>query len=428
MCEIHSRRCLGLDNGPLIVDMTQIARHGMQKRTKKPPPPSSVSKVYTKHQASFDRMSQQAMVTEAFFGRFLVYFASEGEAKDIRNKASWLQRLPKLCVDGSNEALALAVQATASSYCAMETLNLALTRHAWDLYGQAIQAHSRYVARSQTKITLHVVSTSMLFSFFEAMQATNADAYRSHVYGAAKMFEIISPRECYEGVLCELFFHVRTQLCYVRLAANGRKPLVDLNVKRILEGTLDYEQLPIFQRVMTNLTRLVDACSDNELSSGGDDENVLVNRQVYQSIEVEVDALWQEYSDTALLDNELLMWYDASADTTQYRDTFTALVTAYFSAIRVLLCVTALKATGLRSSFAYHCRSILQAALYMQTRSNGLAYMRMAAPLLLVALHAPQLEQRMSAITCFESWEGGSMRGISDLALEAIHDKYSSTK
>jgi hypothetical protein len=410
-----------------MVDMTQTARYGMQKRKNKILPPSSVSEVYTKHQASFDRISQQAIVTEAFFGRFLTYFASEGERKDILNKASWFRRLPKLCVDGSNEALTLAVQATASSYCAMETQNLALTRHAWDLYGQAIRAHSRYVARSRTEITLHVISTSLLFSFFEAIQATNADAYRSHVYGAAKMFEIISPRECYEGILCEIFFHVRTQLCYVRLTSNGRKPPIDIDVKRILNGTLDYEQLPIFQRIMTNLTRLVDACSDSELTNGGGDEQPLVNRQVHQSIETEVDTLWQEYNETALLDNELLMWYDTSTDTTQYRDAFTALVTAYFSATRVLLCVTAPKNTSIHLGLVDYCRSILQAALYMQTRANGLAYMRMAAPLLLVALHAPPSEQRSSAIRCFGSWEKGSMRGISDLASEAIRGRCLST-
>jgi hypothetical protein len=420
-CLRFGRQCPGVDDGPLIIDMTKKARHGMQKRKKKPSPQASVSAVQAiQHHASIYQISQQALVMEAFYGRFLAYFKSEGEGKDIRNKASWLRRLPELSVDGSNHALTLAVQATASSYCAIETQNLALTRHAWDLYGHAIQIHNRFLTRSRANVTLHMISTSLLFSFFEAMQATNADAYRSHVYGAAKMFEITDPRHCAEGVLCQIFFHIRTQLAYVQLTSSRNKPPIEIDVKKILHIALDYKDLPIFQRVTTHLANLANTYSERKMFNEGDDEEQPDEPRENLSIKTEIDALWCEYSNATSHDSETLMWYDASTNTTEYRDEYTALTIAYFSATRILLCLTAPQPTAFHPNLIEHSRSILQTAWYMQTSSNGCAYMRMAAPLFLVALHAPQLVQRRTAIGYFQSWGQGSMRGVSDLALEAI--------
>jgi hypothetical protein len=430
MCIRLGRQCSGLDDGPLIIDMTQKARYGMQKRKKKASPQVPVLEVHARgHHASINRISQQAMVTEAFYGRFISYFTSEGDGKDIRNKVSWLHRLPQLSVDGSNDALALAVQATASSYCAVETHNPALTRQSWDLYGQAIRIHSRSLARSRMNsraVTLHMISTSVLFSFFEAMQATNANAYRLHVYGAAKMFEVTNPRQCSQGVLCQIFFHIRTQLAFVQLTSNGKK--TPLDVKKILYDALDYEELPIFQRLTTHFTKLADVYSDMEIAGGREDKQHSTSFWEYVDCKAEIDILWDEYTNAASLASEILMWYDPSTNTTQYRDAFTALTIAYFSATRVLLCVTAPQSSAFYLDLVDHCRSILQAALYMQTCSIGCAYMRMAAPLLLVALHTPNLDQRRVAIGCFESWEKGSMRGISELALEAVHGRLSETK
>lgn len=423
MCERFGSECHGLDDGPVFVDMTKKARHGMQKRRRKPAPDV---KAVSSHQALppqayFDHISQQATVAEAFYGRFLSYFTSEGDGKDIRNKNSWLHRLPQLSLDGSNDALTIAVQATAFSYCAIETDNPSLTRHAWDLYGQAIQIHGRFLARSRSTanaVTLHMISTSVLFSFFEAMQATNADAYRLHVYGAAKMFEVTDPRQCSEGVLCQLFFHIRTQLAFVQLTSNGKRTTVD--VKKILHDALDYEELPIFQRLTTHFTKLADTFSGAATSLREKDEAQLMTDEEYEAVEKEIDSLWDEYNETASANHEILMWHDPSTNTTQFRDAFTALVIAYFSATRVLLAITATQFDVPYEALKDHCRSILQASLYMQTCSIGCAYMRMAAPLLLVALHAPEMKQRRIAIGCFESWERGSMRGISELALDTV--------
>jgi hypothetical protein len=190
--------------------MTNIAKYGMQKRKPKllieglePPVQALVrpDNVLPYH------ISERAVVTEAFYARFLAYFTSEGEENDIRNRRNWLHSLPVLTTDGTNEALVLALEATASAYCAVESGNLALTQHSWKLYGQALQTHGRFVSLPLTRheVTVHMVSTSVLFSFFEAMQATDADAYRSHIYGAVQMLEVTKPKQCSQGVLCQIF-------------------------------------------------------------------------------------------------------------------------------------------------------------------------------------------------------------------------------
>jgi hypothetical protein len=419
MCMRFGRQCPGLDDGPLIIDMTQKARHGMQKRKQQPNMQTSGFKIdFGQQPASINRISQQAVVMGAFYSRFLSYFTSEGDGKDIRNKTSWLHRLPQLSADGSNDALTLAVQATASSYCASEIHDVALRRHAWDLYGQAIQTHRRLLARSRPAIyavTLHMISTSVLFSFFEAMQATSVEAYRLHVYGAARMFEVASPNQCSEGVLCQIFFHIRTQLAFVQLTSNGETAGVD--VEKIMYDTLDYEELPIFQRLTTHFTKLAEFYSTMEVAlRGGGAGRTSLDPEERKACKTEIESLWHEYSDT-----EVLTWCDMSTQSIHFRDAFTALTIAYFSATRILLTLTASRQD---ESYLYdtNCyQSILDATQYIRAREIGCAYMRIAAPLLLVALHAPKLEERRIAIGYFEGWEKGSLRGISELALQTIH-------
>lgn len=421
MCIRFGRECPGLEDGPLIVDMTEKARHGMQKRksTSSSKPDVISESCDPVDQTFIDHISQQAAITEAFYACFLSYFTSKGEGKDIRNQLSWLHKLPQFSVDGTNDALTLAVQATASSYCAIDTRNPALTRHAWDLYGRAIQTHSRYVARSKVgvgAVTVHMISTTVLFSFFEAMQATSASAYRAHIYGAAKMFEVTNPKQCTQGILCQIFFHIRTQMAFVQLTNGGEGTPVD--VRRILYGALDYEELPVFQRLTTQFTRLIDIYSETQALRGLTQEQCLTDLEECVTVADAIDELWREYTATALIDCETLSWHDVSTNTMCYRDAFTALTIAYFSATRILLAVIAPIQTNNEHTVCYE--SVLQASRFMDTRLIGCAYMRMAAPLLLVALHAPSTVQRQKATGYFESWKTGSMRGISALALARI--------
>lgn len=424
MCTRFGRKCPGLVDGPLIVDMTKTARYGMQKRkTKIPSSGFGVAAVAWSNPSStlVHRISQRGMVTEAFYERFLTYFTSEGEGRDIQNRLTWLHRLPLLSTDGTNDALVLAVQATASAYCATDNLSPALTRHAWDLYGKALRTHGRFVARSRSteEVTIHMVSTSVLFSFFEAMQTTSANAYRSHIYGAAKMLEVTGPGQCTQGVLCQIFYHLRTQLAFVHLTGGGREKPVE--VRRILHETLEYTRLPMFQRLMTHVTKLAEILIMRK--DGGDGAML---RQVPDLadcilIKNEIESLWNEYSLAAAESDEDLSWFDSRTGTAQYRDSFTALTVAYFESAHILLAILETQSVKPIVDLNGHCVTIMAASQHLQIHEDGCAYLRMATPLLLVALYAPKARQRKEAIGYFNHWKSGSMRGISALALESIH-------
>ncbi|OAL01149.1 hypothetical protein IQ06DRAFT_316166 [Phaeosphaeriaceae sp. SRC1lsM3a] len=392
--------------------MNERARRG-QKRKKKPNvKQAAFGFVVRPYQTHISRISQQAVVTQAFYNRFLLYFTSEGDGKDIRNRASWLHRLPQLSVDGTNDALALAVQATAFSYCASETHDPALHRHARDLYGQAIRQHGRLLARVKVAayaVTLHMISTSVLFSIFEAMQATSAQAYCVHIVGAAKMFEVTDPRQCAEGVLCQLFFHLRTQMAFMQLTSGDQRTKVD--VRKILHDTLDYEELPIFQRLTTQFTLLAEAYSAMAPATEEDSPESQLTLKEHMAFNTEIDALWTECNESGEA-----TWYDEAAQRRYFRDAFTALLVSYFSAAYILLALTSPGFDSPCPDALDHYQRILEAAEYMQTRQIGCAYMRIAAPLLLVALHAPHMEQRNAAVTNFEAWEKSTMRGMSELA------------
>ncbi|KAF1849105.1 uncharacterized protein K460DRAFT_365010 [Cucurbitaria berberidis CBS 394.84] len=424
MCSRFGRQCPGVADGPLIVDMTKTAKHGMQKRATKSSSKSLdlVPLVWTNpNNVVVHRMSQRAMVTEAFYERFLTHFTFEGEGTDIRNRLSWLHRLPLLSTDGTNDALVLALQATASAYCAVDNSNVALTRHAWNLYGDALRAHGRALlpSRSKPHVTLHMVSTSVLFSLFEAMQATNANAYRSHIYGAAKMFEVTGPEQCTEGILCQIFYHLRTQMTFLDLT--GRANDTPVEVRKILYRTLEYTRLPMFQTLMNHVAKLADLYT---AMRDGVDEG-----QTYQSLDLttymvarsEVEVLWDEYTETAEEWNEQLTWEDPWTRATMYRDAFTALTIAYFETARILLAIVAPQLATSHVDLSDHYAAIVDISQYLRINDVGFAYMRMATPLLLVALHSPKREQRKAATRYFENWVDGSMRGISLLALESIY-------
>ena len=256
MCIRTGRKCPGLPVGPLIVDMTSLAKQGMKKRQPRVLDNSVQAPIRVWAYAgnlSSQRVSQRSAVTEAFYARFLAHFTSVGEGNDIKNRSTWLHSLPILSADGTDEALVLAVQATASAYCAAGSDNLALRQHSWKLYGEALKKHAGLISRPPSKheITVHMVFTSVLFSFFEAMQATSADAYCSHIYGAARMLQVTKPRQCSEGTLCQIFYHLRTQLAFIHLTGIGRGASVQ--VRRILSGVLEYVLIPLFQRLKDDI-------------------------------------------------------------------------------------------------------------------------------------------------------------------------------
>ncbi|RMZ69506.1 Fungal transcriptional regulatory [Pyrenophora seminiperda CCB06] len=259
-----------------------------------------------------------------------------------------------------------------------------------------------------------MVSTSVLFSFFEAIQATTADAYRSHIYGAAKLLEVTKPKQCSHGVLCQIFYHLRTQLLLIHLTGYGQETPVE--AKRILYETLDYVRLPVFQRLMGYISTLVEVYFAHQNGVTGQH----ADNTTYMNIKTDVESLWYEYVKEVARPDTLLVWKDASG-TTHFHNAFTALTVAYFSAACILLSIIAPHVATPFMDSADHYTTILQASQHLHTHMNGCAYMRMAPPLLLVALHGLKLSQKRQATAYFACWVNKSMSGISALALESIY-------
>ncbi len=427
MCIRSGRDCPGIPDGPLIIDMTKTAKHGMQKRSAKVSTTAALVQSSadrpTSEWNSIPRMSQSAVFTEAFYERFLSYFTCDGETKDIRNKASWLHRLPALATDGTNEALQLAIQATSSVYCSVETTtyNPALARYAWDLYGEALRKHSGFLTRPQTRdaITAHMVSTSVLFSLFEAIHATSPNAYRSHVFGAAKMLEYTGKEQCQKGMLCQIFYHIRTQISFIYLI--GMAQHTEIEVNKILRATLEYSErtIPVLQRIISIVMALTEVYIEQN-----DQETVpAFDLVTYMQTQTDLITLWREYESKAIENGEQLSWMDPATGETQFRDRFTSLIVAWFAAARILLAVVAPHITASFMEMIDPYGTVMACAQYLEVHDIGCAYMRMGTPLILVALHSPDPKQRTQAITCFGGWGDGSMRGIGALAIGYIDQR-----
>ena len=416
MCLKTGRQCPGPLDGPLIIDMSSSAREPRKKRAKPDPyktpsPPKFPDMLLSRTIAQID---QGAVINEAFYSNFLAYFTSEGEGRDIQNRLTWLHRLPDLSSDGTNNALTLALRATATAYCGAETGNPAVLQNAFKFYGEALQAHARMLRtrKENQKFTVHMVSTSVMLSLFEVMQATTSDAYHEHITGAVKMIEETGPGQCLQGVLCQLFFHIRTQLAFVYLTTRKTQTIP---AKKILVESLSYKRLPIMQQLMSHIATLAEVYVNRKEKDDGED---LLHLSVYSYVKGEVDQLWLEYKEQAAAIGEEL--FTVQNGQTRYRDGYTALCTAYFSAARILLSLLSPRISSSYVDLTDHYAKVLDCAHFLRTKRIGCAYMRMATPLYLVALHSPCTSQRRQAISVFQEWQSGTMSGISALALGTI--------
>ncbi|KAF2689825.1 hypothetical protein K458DRAFT_273559, partial [Lentithecium fluviatile CBS 122367] len=363
------------------------------------------------------QISHRYPLNEVFYSTFLSYFTATGEGEDIQNKQTWLHKLPAFSTDGTNRALEIAVQATASAFSGVKTKNVALLQDACNLYGKALHMHS-HLLRLKRDITVHMVSTSVLLSFFEAMHATTASAYCEHINGAAKMIELAGPGQCTQGVLCQVYFHIRTQLAFVYLTS--KKHQSNNSAEKVLRNSLSYTKLPIMQRLLSLFSRLSEVYVRLEDGEEQDMGQQIDDSIVVMEVQSAVDALEEEYKAAAEEKGERLSW-KTSTGTIEYRNPYTAVCIAYIAATRLLLSTLAarLPVTYLGPTDFFHV--ILNATAYLCTVKIGCAFMRMSSPLYLVAIHASMVDQRMKALAVFEEWKVSGLGGISALALESIY-------
>jgi hypothetical protein len=172
----------------------------------------------------------------------------------------------------------------------------------------------------------------------------------------------------------------------------------------------------VFQRLLSHVSYLI----EENAAQKSDASQHPIDPETYTEVATNIEELWLEYAGGAASNDTPVFWQDVATGAIQFRDEFTALTVAYFSAARILLCIVMSRCTDSLFTIPHQHSIILQASQYLQTYTNGFAYMRMATPLLLVALHSPASSQREKATACFERWINKPMSGISVLALERI--------
>lgn len=420
MCIKFGRQCPGPSDGPIIVDMTSTLTTGRKgkKTAKKDGMQITFQGLSTEADSPMTlQISQRHVLNEAFYANFLTYFTTTGEANDIRNRQTWLHKLPEFAADGSNQALDLAVQATASAFSFSKTRHVPLMQDACQLYGRALNRHS-HALRQRKRVTVHTVSTSVILSIFEAMNTTTGTAYRQHISGAAELVKLAGPEQCWMGILCQIFFHIRVQMAFVYLTTR-QEDKTSVCAEKVLRETLTYWNVPIFQRLIGHIVRLTALYLELEDRENRRKADVL-DLEEYTSIKAEVDALWLEYNLDAEQRGESLYWTDFNG-ITEYRDPYTALCVAYFASARALFGILAPSLAASYVDFTDYYQQMLDIAEHLATFKIGCAFMRMATPLYLVAMHARRKEQREIAIGIFEQWKVIGLGGISALALESIY-------
>jgi hypothetical protein len=198
-------------------------------------------------------------------------------------------------------------------------------------------------------------------------------------------------------------------MAFVQLASEAA--ISPVSTKKILYKVLLYEKTPVFQRLMDCIAALVDIHVSLQTYGVLDHTSL----ETLEILRAGISSLWKEYHGIAVDTSSTQLGHKPRK--LNYNNAFNALIIAYFSSAHILLnMLTPPVTTYQRHDYTV----ILECATYLQTHEVGCAYMRMAMPLLLVALHAALPWQRIEAMGVFERWKNGSMRGISALALEAV--------
>ncbi|KAF1961016.1 hypothetical protein CC80DRAFT_532545 [Byssothecium circinans] len=452
----------------------------------------------------------------------------------LSSKSSRLNALPKQ-TDESKNALSLALRATTAAFSGVETRNPSLVEHAAGLYGAALREHGKALSAQWREKgsggELEMLGTSIMLSMFEAVVATTGTAYAEHIIGAAKMIETILKKVPKPTTMLNdgppppgarggrggrggglpgrggsslrgrgggppppgntggaglqplhtgIFFHLRFQLAFVHLTTTQDKLRRDPVMRTVLEDCCgwDFDKLPLMQQVLRPLTRLTRLLCESDANPSYAARPRM--EKTYRDAKEEVDALWEKYQREGKM--QKLCWTGASGQM-DFRDPFTALQYAYFSACRILLDIVAprcgqktgptlipirqgspssppslsmsstqsapsistsslqpqhpLTTTSSTSSsnqphptssppsssspaITDHYALILSVAWYLRLRDVGFSYLRLHSPLFLVAMYAPKMGQRRIARMIFEEWRDGALRGIGVLGLDRI--------
>ncbi|KAF2439827.1 hypothetical protein P171DRAFT_112971 [Karstenula rhodostoma CBS 690.94] len=524
MCTRFNRQCPGPTDAPLLFVDTSSYPSGKKPRTKKPSPQATSLEVARRFEDGRgiavgvgslpDEMayvlqvdvSPRYVLGEAFFQNLTAFMCAEGRHMPgaVRRTPSWLHALPRMAAalppstsqsssaTHRNEALSLALRATTAAFSSLELRDAALLHHAYGLYGGSLRCQGRVLQEKGDKGgDLYMVMTSLMLTLFESVVASAGEGFALHNVACAKMIDNAleqaskaqrdkkakGPGGNGPGpMLINIFFHVRLQLCFVYLTTSNPRIRDDPVMKRVLLEACGWtqERLPLSMQIITPLARLMELQSNSSaVMSPVDFER---KRKEYMKAREEVNQLWNGYAQQSK--GQRLCWTSPGTGHTDFRDPFTSLTYAYFSACHILLDLLAptydalaahstaslpfmpsqrskstsptsssssnvsptwhspdtppsssppsthLDPSFLPPSMTDHYALILSVSWYLRLRDTGFAYLRLHSPLFLVAMYAPTLEQRSLARMVFEDWKVGSLRGIGWLAIAKLDQEH----
>ena len=385
MCTRFNRKCPGPTDAPLLFVDTSSYPSGKKPRAKKPSPQQTSLDVARRFEdgrgihGSGDLSEEMAVVWgvdvsprhvwgEAFFQNLVAFFCAEGRHVPgaVRRTPSWLHTLPRMAATPppsasrhssairGNEALALALRATSAAFSSLELRNDALLHHAYGLYGSSLRFQGRGLQERGDKAgDLYMVMTSIMLSMFESVVATTGEGFALHNIACAKMIDkaieqAAKPPEKSRGnnpgaggpspMIVNLFFHVRIQLCFVYLTTSDPRLRNDPIMERMLIDACGWEKqrLPLNMQIITPFTRLL------KLQSHARGELLTMppaelerKRAEFVKAKEEVDDMWYDYMSQHK--GQRLSWTSPGTGHTDFRDPFTSLTYAYFSACYILL-------------------------------------------------------------------------------------------
>lgn len=181
-CRKHNLKCTGPVQGPIIINQTSnvTSRYGKTK-------PSTKSRAV----ALLGQPSHKAIISRAFLSEFITSVTS---IADTPTKPAWLTQLDDIPRDQRDPVLDLALQATATAYCAVQERNFPVIQDACRMYGEALSEHSKSIFRLSEGPTTAVICTSVVLSLFEAIWPTAYDTYCIHLTAARGMLAVLVPR------------------------------------------------------------------------------------------------------------------------------------------------------------------------------------------------------------------------------------------
>lgn len=523
MCKKFNRICPGPTDAPLLFIDTSSYPSGKKPRAKKGssnPTSLEVARRFEDgrgiavgvgnlpeeiaYTVSVD-VSPRHVWSEAFFQNLVVFFCAEGRHLPgaVRRTPNWLHAVPRMAATTpqsalrnasatrANEALGLALRATTAAFSSLEMKNEALLHHAYGLYGGSLRSQGRVLQERGDRVgDLYMVMTSLILSMFESVVATTGEGFASHNIACAKMIDnaMEQAMKAQKGpggkgpgpMLVNIFFHIRIQLCFVYLTTSNPQIRTDPAIKRVLLEACGWtkERLPLNMQIITPFAWLMELQSQSDQIWTMHPIELESKRLQYIKAKDDVNQMWEEYKQQSR--GQTLSWISPGTGHTDFRDPFTAITYAYFSACYILIDLLAptysnlafsttttlpympstastrsasssppsstsnmpppwpsdgpstTPATSPPSSSPSHHSSfpppastdhfalILSVSWYIRLRDTGFAYLRLHAPLFIVALYAPGLEQRRVARMVFEDWQYGSLRGIGHLAVSKL--------